>query len=94
MLQSLSPLFPEYIRLNARWNGEADAIIAPGGSLTWRALVERSDRVASGLRAMGLTDGDRVGATQGVQPVGRHLSDDADTQSGAREGLAGNDFLR
>ena len=37
--------------------------------------------------------GDRIRASQGVQPVGGHLADDADTETRPRERLAGNDFL-
>lgn len=61
MLVSPAPLFPDYIRLHARWRGDADAVIAPDGRLTWSELDQRLDRIAAGLAAMGLKAGDRIG---------------------------------
>jgi fatty-acyl-CoA synthase len=46
----------------ARW-GERPALISPPQDInwTWRELAERSDRLATGLLALGLRPGDRIG---------------------------------
>ena len=44
----------------ARERPDAAALVAGGATLSWSALRERSDALASGLAAQGLQPGDRV----------------------------------
>ena len=61
MIDPFEPLLPDFIRLHARWRGASQAIVAPGGSLTWSEFDRRVDQVAAGLAGMGLAPGERVG---------------------------------
>ncbi|MCI4367493.1 MAG: AMP-binding protein, partial [Thermoplasmata archaeon] len=50
------------IRGKARKNGDAEALVFGTTRLSYRALDERTDRVAAGLRRVGIRPGERVGA--------------------------------
>ncbi len=49
------------LRESAKTHPEKPALLFDGGSLTFRQVDELSDRLAAGLRSMGLAAGDRIG---------------------------------
>ncbi len=55
------PLLPDIIRLHGRWRAEQPALITAEETLDWRTFNARTDRVASGLIAVGCGKGARVG---------------------------------
>ncbi len=54
-------LLHQRLRASARQWPERPAVVAQGGSLSYRALDEQSDRLAAALQAGGVTRGERVG---------------------------------
>ncbi len=55
-----SPLFPEIIALHGKWQGAKPAVVDGDRVLSWREFDLGANRVANGLRSLGLTRGDRV----------------------------------
>ena len=54
-------LVSDIVRRNARYFGDRDAVVTPGGlRRSWSELDERTDRLARGLLALGLGKGDRL----------------------------------
>lgn len=60
-MESRQPLLPEILTLHAKWRPNKAAVIHPSGVATWRDFVLATNKVANGLRAIGLATGDRVG---------------------------------
>jgi acyl-CoA synthetase (AMP-forming)/AMP-acid ligase II len=54
------PLLHDFVRLNARWYPAKTAVVDEDTTLTWDALDRRSNAVANGLRALGVSGGDSV----------------------------------
>ncbi len=54
------PLLPDILALHEKWRGDKAAVICDNETLTWREFGRASNRVASGLRALGLKKGDAV----------------------------------
>lgn len=59
-LTSPSPLFPEILRLNARWRGTSPALVSDHETLSWAEFDLRCDALANGLYACGLKPGDTI----------------------------------
>jgi fatty-acyl-CoA synthase len=55
----------DYCRHWARWRPEANALWFDERAVTWRELDERTDRLAAGLAARGVVQGDRVAVLMG-----------------------------
>jgi acyl-CoA synthetase (AMP-forming)/AMP-acid ligase II len=55
-----APLFPEIIALHGKWQGAKPAVVDGDRVLSWRDFDLRSNRVANGLRGLGVVRGDRV----------------------------------
>jgi acyl-CoA synthetase (AMP-forming)/AMP-acid ligase II len=54
-------LVSDIVRRNARFFGDRDAVVTPGGShRSWRELDDRTDRFAQALAGLGLAKGDRL----------------------------------
>ena len=58
-------LFPEILALHAKWQPRKAAIIHPTGTSTWQEFGDATSKIGSGLRALGLSQGDRVGLVMG-----------------------------
>uniref|UniRef100_UPI0037C07C01 AMP-binding protein n=1 Tax=Hyphomonas sp. TaxID=87 RepID=UPI0037C07C01 len=54
------PLFHDLVRLHGKWLPEKPALIDEIQTVTWRELDKRSNKVANGLRKMGIGRGDSV----------------------------------
>jgi acyl-CoA synthetase (AMP-forming)/AMP-acid ligase II len=52
--------FTEILALHGRWQGSKPALIQAGHSLSWRDFDRAQNRIANGLRALGVKPGDRV----------------------------------
>ncbi|MBX7248444.1 MAG: AMP-binding protein [Caulobacteraceae bacterium] len=55
-----TPLLPEIWALHGRWRASRPAVESWDGTLTWAELMARSNQVGAGLRAIGLSHGDRA----------------------------------
>ena len=55
-----APLFPEIIALHGKWLGAKPAVVDGDRVLSWREFDLRTNRVANGLRGLGVARGDRV----------------------------------
>ena len=55
----------DYCRHWARWRPDAIALWFDDRAVTWRELDERTDRLAAGLAARGVVQGDRVAVLMG-----------------------------
>jgi acyl-CoA synthetase (AMP-forming)/AMP-acid ligase II len=55
-----SPLFPEIIALHGKWQGAKPAVVDGDRALSWRDFNQGTNRVANGLRALGVQRGERV----------------------------------
>ena len=55
-----APLFPEIIALHGKWQGAKPAVVDGDRVLSWREFDLRTNRVANGLRGLGVARGDRV----------------------------------
>jgi len=55
-----APLFPEIITLHGKWLGDKPAVVDGDRVFTWREFDARSNRVAHGLRQLGVGRGERV----------------------------------
>jgi acyl-CoA synthetase (AMP-forming)/AMP-acid ligase II len=55
-----APHFPEIIALHGKWLGDKPAVVDGERSLSWREFDRRTNRVANGLRGLGVRRGDRV----------------------------------
>ena len=60
MIPGPNPLFPDVLRLNGRWRRERRAVSCGTSNLSWGAFDRRTERVANGLVALGLTRGATV----------------------------------
>lgn len=58
----------DYCRHWARWRPDAIAVWFDERAITWRELDERTDRLAAGLTARGVEQGDRVAVLMGNRP--------------------------
>ncbi len=58
---SPAPLLPEILSLHAKWRGDRDAVVLAEHRWSWAEFVADNHRFAHGLRAAGVTTGDRVG---------------------------------
>lgn len=52
--------FTEILALHGRWQGRKPAVIEGDHSLSWRDFDRAQNRIANGLRALGVKPGDRV----------------------------------
>ncbi|MBI1237381.1 MAG: AMP-binding protein [Alphaproteobacteria bacterium] len=59
-LTSPPPLLPEILRLNARWRGTAPALVSDHETLSWAEFHRRTNALANGFAASGLTPGDSL----------------------------------
>jgi acyl-CoA synthetase (AMP-forming)/AMP-acid ligase II len=59
-LTSPSPLLPEILRLNARWRGTSPALVSDHETLSWAEFHRRTNALANGFAACGLTPGDSL----------------------------------
>jgi acyl-CoA synthetase (AMP-forming)/AMP-acid ligase II len=57
---SPAPLLPEILALHARWQAERTAVVAGDLRKSWAEFIGDNHRLAHGLRAAGLQNGDRV----------------------------------
>lgn len=57
-VRSLS--IPNVLQIHARTTPSAPAVVWDGGTTTWRDLLDRCNRIANGLKDLGLVRGDRV----------------------------------
>ncbi len=55
-----SRLLPDYIALHGRWRADRTALVEGARRLTWREFERQTARVAHGMTALGLRQGDRV----------------------------------
>jgi len=55
-----APLFPEIIGLHGRWLGDKPAVVDGDRVFSWREFDVRTNRVAHGLRQLGVGRGERV----------------------------------
>ena len=60
MIDVRSLSIPHVLQLHAAATPSATAAISKRGHLTWRELMDRANRIANGLRRLGLEFGDRV----------------------------------
>src|ERR1039458_4968087 len=58
-------LFPEILALHAKWQPRKPAIIHPAGISTLQEFGDATSKIGSGLCALGLCQGDRVGLVMG-----------------------------
>ena len=49
-----APLFPEIIALHGKWLGDKPAVVDGDRVLSWREFDARTNRVAHGLRGLGV----------------------------------------
>jgi acyl-CoA synthetase (AMP-forming)/AMP-acid ligase II len=56
-----APLLPEIWEIHGRFRAGRRAVVAFDGGLSWLELIDRTNRVANGLLALGLQPGARVG---------------------------------
>ncbi len=82
-----SPLFPEIIALHGKWQGAKPAVVDGDRALSWREFDLGTNRVANGLRSLGLdARRSRRGAdAQQPRDARGHLGR---TQGGRRRGAA------
>ena len=59
-LTSPPPLFPEILQLNAKWRGNAPALVADDKTLSWADFDKQTNALANGLLKTGLKSGDTV----------------------------------
>ena len=58
-------LLPSILAGHGRWRGSSTAVVCDGVSLNWGQFNRRLNRVANGLKAIGLEKGERVGVVMG-----------------------------
>ncbi|MHA7871868.1 MAG: long-chain fatty acid--CoA ligase, partial [Hyphococcus sp.] len=68
LFDAARPLLPGILSLHEKWLGETDALICDDSRLSWSAFGEATNRVANGLRALGLQPGDTVGVVMQNSP--------------------------
>ena len=59
-ITATNPLLPEIFSLHGKWRANKPALVADGQILNWREFNDNLNKVANGLKAMGLEKGDRV----------------------------------
>jgi acyl-CoA synthetase (AMP-forming)/AMP-acid ligase II len=57
MIPCPSPLFPDVLRLHARWRAQRAAVTFGATTLNWREFDQRTERVANAMLALGLGRG-------------------------------------
>lgn len=55
-----APLLPEILALHGRWLGAKPALICDNEELSWAEFDRATNRIANGLRALGVARGDRI----------------------------------
>lgn len=55
-----APLLPEILALHGRWLGAKPALICDDEVLSWAEFDRATNRIANGLRALGVVRGDRI----------------------------------
>ncbi|MBL9095646.1 MAG: AMP-binding protein [Alphaproteobacteria bacterium] len=61
MFDAPQPMIPEILALHGKWRRTKAAIVSASGETSWGAFASAVNRVANGLRALGIKPGDRVG---------------------------------
>ncbi len=56
-----APQWGEILSLHGRWRGGAPALIVDDETVSWRDFDRATNRVANGLKALGISPGERIG---------------------------------